>query len=257
MLAPSGARRARAGTYWLFTGEQRDSESAYYYLRARYYDPALGRFLGRDPLGGGYPYVSNNPVNLIDPTGLYQICTSGICFDSTEVGLPADMPNSCDISANLCYWKLENALFVASYVNYNKGETVSVFGTVTLIGGGRILPDEIGIVSNNDLLVSASFVGQFTGAGLDWMLVSWSADNGWVVDTVDVQRSFGGILVNVKAHTRFPPFAGTNAIVSFYAKSSDTGNCEAIVFHNVNARLLARAISWTVDAQESQACHLI
>ncbi len=38
--------------YWLFTGEQRDSESSLYYLRARYYDPGTGRFLGQDPLVG-------------------------------------------------------------------------------------------------------------------------------------------------------------------------------------------------------------
>jgi len=32
---------------WLFTGEQRDEESGYDFLRARYYDPEVGRFLGR------------------------------------------------------------------------------------------------------------------------------------------------------------------------------------------------------------------
>jgi len=57
---------------WLFTGEQHDSDSSLYYLRARYYDPATGRFLGRDPLPSGnlYAYVGNNPVNLVDPSGL-------------------------------------------------------------------------------------------------------------------------------------------------------------------------------------------
>lgn len=41
----------------------------------RYYDPTLGRWLTRDPIGyrGGvnlYGYVGNNPVSLIDPLGL-------------------------------------------------------------------------------------------------------------------------------------------------------------------------------------------
>ncbi|NIN67647.1 MAG: hypothetical protein GTO63_23685, partial [Anaerolineae bacterium] len=63
----------------LFTGEQRDWETGLYYLRARYYDPEIGRFLAQDPLRGSqlhpqtqnrYPYVGNNPTNWLDPTGL-------------------------------------------------------------------------------------------------------------------------------------------------------------------------------------------
>ena len=57
-----------AGTEFSFTGEQNDP-NGYEYLRARYYDPAVGRFLSRDPLGTGYPYVSNNPANLVDRWG--------------------------------------------------------------------------------------------------------------------------------------------------------------------------------------------
>ncbi len=78
-----GAIRSQSGTssnYWLFTGEQRDSDSSLYYLRARHYDPAIGRFLMRDPLAGSsrrpgtlnrYAYVTNNPASLIDPYGLF------------------------------------------------------------------------------------------------------------------------------------------------------------------------------------------
>jgi len=47
-----------------------------YYMRARYYDPTIGRFISEDPAGFGggdvnlYAYVGNNPVLIIDPTGL-------------------------------------------------------------------------------------------------------------------------------------------------------------------------------------------
>jgi RHS repeat-associated protein len=69
-----GAVRSRTGTSpneFTYTGEQVDS-SGLQYLRARYYDAANGRFASRDPLGAAepYAYVSNNPANLIDPTGL-------------------------------------------------------------------------------------------------------------------------------------------------------------------------------------------
>jgi RHS repeat-associated protein len=59
---------------YAFTGREWDPEAALYYHRARYYDPMVGRFLSQDPIGlaGGinlHTYVSNNPVNNVDPTG--------------------------------------------------------------------------------------------------------------------------------------------------------------------------------------------
>ena len=57
-----------------YTGREFDAESGLYFYRARYYDPATGRFLTEDPIGlvGGfniYAYVDGNPVNFVDPTG--------------------------------------------------------------------------------------------------------------------------------------------------------------------------------------------
>ena len=52
--------------------------NGFYYMRARYYDPKVGRFISEDPIGfaGGdvnqYGYVGNQPVNGIDPMGLAQ-----------------------------------------------------------------------------------------------------------------------------------------------------------------------------------------
>ena len=42
-----------------------------YYMRARHYDPTIGRFLSEDPIWSTnlYPYVSNNPITFIDPEG--------------------------------------------------------------------------------------------------------------------------------------------------------------------------------------------
>ncbi|RLB38524.1 MAG: hypothetical protein DRH12_12775, partial [Deltaproteobacteria bacterium] len=52
-----------------------DDGSGLLYMRARYYDPDLGRFITKDPIGfvGGvnqYAYVGGNPVNWIDFLGL-------------------------------------------------------------------------------------------------------------------------------------------------------------------------------------------
>lgn len=60
---------------YAFTGREYDSETGMYFYRARYYDPKVGRFVTKDPIGfeGGdvnlYNYVFANPVNLNDPSG--------------------------------------------------------------------------------------------------------------------------------------------------------------------------------------------
>ena len=56
-----------------YCGEYYDSEIEQIYLRARYYDPSLGRFTQQDPaMEDGYNwyvYCENEPVNRIDVTG--------------------------------------------------------------------------------------------------------------------------------------------------------------------------------------------
>ena len=56
-----------------YAGEYTDEESGLIYLRARYYDPGLGRFISEDPIRDGanwYAFAKNNPIRYIDPTGL-------------------------------------------------------------------------------------------------------------------------------------------------------------------------------------------
>jgi len=58
-----------------YTGRENDSPLGLYYYRARYYNPAVGRFMSQDPIGfaGGinfYAYVDDDPVDQIDPSGL-------------------------------------------------------------------------------------------------------------------------------------------------------------------------------------------
>jgi RHS repeat-associated protein len=76
-----GAERSHTGSSgqpFTFAGEQTDGELGLVYLRARYYDPQVGRFVSRDTHPAlaretqsinRYMYVQNNPVRLTDPTG--------------------------------------------------------------------------------------------------------------------------------------------------------------------------------------------
>ncbi|MGA2436161.1 MAG: RHS repeat-associated core domain-containing protein, partial [Bryobacteraceae bacterium] len=62
---------------FLYQGEQSDSETHLYYLRARYFDSLTGRFLSVDPLadqtGRTYLYASADPVDGSDPNGLQDL----------------------------------------------------------------------------------------------------------------------------------------------------------------------------------------
>src|SRR5437868_577576 len=71
-------------------------------MRARYYDPTIGRFIQEDPLGARasrnlYAYVDGSPLQAADPSGMqsatppnYVFCsiTSGACLsaDGSMVG---------------------------------------------------------------------------------------------------------------------------------------------------------------------------
>ena len=78
-----------AGDRFGFTARERDPETGLYYDRARYYDPASGRFLSQDPIGFAagdpnlYRYVGNDPANFTDPSGLQaRIATGGGTADN-------------------------------------------------------------------------------------------------------------------------------------------------------------------------------
>jgi RHS repeat-associated protein len=59
-----------------YTGRERDEETGLHYYRARYYDPAVGRFVSEDPIGFAagdanlYRYVGNEATGKVDPSGL-------------------------------------------------------------------------------------------------------------------------------------------------------------------------------------------
>jgi len=77
-----GFAPSQALTKYLYCGELFDTMNSFYYLRARYYDPKVGRFNRLDPFFGNlsdpqslhkYTYCHGDPVNFTDPSGMFLI----------------------------------------------------------------------------------------------------------------------------------------------------------------------------------------
>jgi RHS repeat-associated protein len=97
-----GVLLASSGTTpnnYLYTGEQFDGNLGFYYLRARYLDSGIGRFLSQDPFDGTplepeslhkYVYANVNSVHFRDPSGLIGIAGTigaiGISLSLAAIG---------------------------------------------------------------------------------------------------------------------------------------------------------------------------
>ncbi len=67
----------------MYSGRDFDPETGIYYYRARYYDPAVGRFLDEDPARDGsnfYGYVQKSPIGSTDPLGLWNTYTHSALY---------------------------------------------------------------------------------------------------------------------------------------------------------------------------------
>ena len=68
-----------------YTGHKFDKALDLSYMQARYYDPAIGRFYGNDPIGyrdvysfNRFAYANNNPYKYVDPDGR-ATCAASDC----------------------------------------------------------------------------------------------------------------------------------------------------------------------------------
>jgi len=107
---------------YTYTAREWDADAGLYYYRARWYDPAVGRFMSEDPIGfaGGdanfYRYVLNDPGNFVDPFGLFrwygnwggpnwtggQVGTWDT-IDRSKAKLPTDEQDKCYMMHDICY----------------------------------------------------------------------------------------------------------------------------------------------------------
>ena len=101
ILSTTGSLASTLGAVnpFRYRGYYYDTETGFYYLNSRYYDPQMGRFLNADGIIGAnggimgynmFAYCNNNPVHFYDPCGTECICLTKrvssrhVCENDTE-----------------------------------------------------------------------------------------------------------------------------------------------------------------------------
>ncbi|MBB5629253.1 polymorphic toxin-type HINT domain-containing protein [Sphaerisporangium krabiense] len=142
---PYGARRGADDLPFTdrgFLGKIEDDQTGLDYLSARYYDPALAKFVSTDPLldltrpgwANPYAYAGGDPVGLSDPTGLR----------------PAPLPPSgpCDKPNSLACAKYKADLAKGKVKDWEKRLLDA------LMALGKIAADELGITAGIECLTT-------------------------------------------------------------------------------------------------------
>jgi RHS repeat-associated protein len=146
---PYGDNATAAGSTFRYTGQQLDLESSLYYLRARMYSPALGRFLQTDPAGYNagdnlYAYVGNDPLNLNDPNGDCPICAM-----AAGAAIGAAIGGTVDAVIQGIH------IYNGNQTSFNRVELGAAVGAGAITGSGAGLLGDAG--------VGAGFLGRTVG----------------------------------------------------------------------------------------------
>ncbi len=100
------ATNGSLGQPFLSSTKEYDPSSGFYYFGHRFYIPAVGRWLNRDPIAerGGlnlYAFVGNDPIGSLDPFGL-DVFVFGASFNAQLlVGVQFDVGLVWDLNGNL------------------------------------------------------------------------------------------------------------------------------------------------------------
>jgi RHS repeat-associated protein len=172
-----------SGDRYKYTGREWDADAKLQYNRARYYDPALGKWTSVDPIGFEsddtdlYRYVSNNPTTLTDPSGLAYKTMVEFQFGNQPDPPPAGVTynHSVDKSGRLAISEISVA-----YPGYSRGIPEGL-GTITV---------KVWLKATGDTPMDQNL--HRVRVTLDLVVNTWAAKNYWAFG--EWKDSRGGIL---------------------------------------------------------------
>lgn len=187
-------------------------DSSLYFMRARYYNPDIGRFLSEDPVFGLilFSYCNNNPIIKLDPEGLSEINYDEWGKYRKQILL-----------RNLLYYQQESAKYeqremkLARWVIAAEGiEKISAFG-FSAAGGGPALglaqasiKSVYGMFTNNKEMVLGSGIDLITGVA---SYVVSTGTSGLIKNSLNESQ---GTINATKMYTGFGASSGFRTIKS-------------------------------------------
>ena len=229
-----------------YAGEFLDSETGLYYLRARFYDPYLGRFTTEDSYWGEdenplslnlYTYCANDPVRYVDPSGhvtMYNSAGKPCEVDPREVG-GAEQVGFTLTAPSVTMYK------VAEVSVWNADASRATF---TVNGITKSLYNEKGTIYNGDgNIVGSSVDGHMTMTS-DWYNSMFGNGTSTGSTTVNINQSVtsvrtrdgSNVTVNVNGGTVTEFITGDNSHTVINNRSIietiTTGKSSSLVLNN-------------------------
>ncbi len=173
-----------------YRGYYYDTDTGFYYLQSRYYDPVVKRFISADDtdyLGANgdfvslnlYTYCSNNPISFSDPTGEFAI---GVMLGKAFIGATVNVLTTyigAKVTGQSYSWKdagfaaLSGALGTGNLWFKIAGSAVSgIYTGVTASQNGASIGGSViaGLVSASATILSVSNIAEWTGGALEFGL---------------------------------------------------------------------------------------
>ena len=157
-------------------------------MRARYYDPASGRFISKDPSEPNlYAYCRNNPINAIDPDGRASVSVESFINWVADMG-GWDMASIYLATVAAALGELGTYLAVAGKVMETKGQ---FFQAPWLEARGAVIAGDGGLLRvAAGFLAAASVICSIFGGMDDPDAAAYAAD--YLTSAASVSSLFGG-----------------------------------------------------------------